>query len=155
MEETLMLRALRRLMRVPGHNVLFRAGLAVAAPYSATIRPRLIHAAPGHLELGMRKRRAVTNHMRTLHAAALANLMELCGSMAVQLAIPPTARWIPAGLDIRYLRKGRTDVRAVCSFTPPDWQCDQDWPVTIQVLDTTGARIAEAVLHMRVGPKPA
>ena len=64
-------------------------------------------------------------------------------------------RWIPAGLDIRYLRKGRTDVRAVCSFTPPNWQRDQDWPVTIQVLDTTDAVIAEAVLHMRVGPKPA
>jgi len=155
MEETRMQRALRRLMRVPGHNFLFRIGLALAAPYSANIRPRLIHAAPGHLELGMCKRRAVTNHMRTLHAAALANLMELCGSMAVQLAIPPTARWIPAGLDIRYLRKGRTDVRAVCSFTPPNWRIDQDWPVTIQVLDATDALIAEAVLHMRVGPKPA
>jgi acyl-coenzyme A thioesterase PaaI-like protein len=155
MEETPALRWLRRLQRIPGHHLLFRVGIAWAAPYSATIRPRILCAAPGHLEIGLRKRRAVTNHLGTVHAAALANLMELCGSLAVQLVIPATARWIPAGLDIRYLRKGRTDVRAVCAFTPPDWQRDQDWPVTIQVLDATDALIAEAVLHMRIGPKPA
>lgn len=154
MEETPTLRWLRRLQRIPGHHLWLHAGIALAAPYSATIRPRILHAAPGHLEIGMRKRRAVTNHLGTVHAAALANLMELCGSLAVQLAIPATARWIPAGLDIRYLRKARTDLTAVCHFTPPsDWQRKQDWPVTITVHDAQGEAVADAVLHMRIGPK--
>mgnify|MGYP005813734219 CR=1 FL=1 len=154
MEETAMLRWLRRLQRIPGHHFLLLLGIRLAAPYSATIRPRIHHAAPGHLEVGMRKRRAVTNHLGTVHAAALANLMELCGSLAVQLAIPPTVRWIPAGLDIRYLRKARTDLMAVCHFTPPaDWQQKQNWPVTITVQDAQGETVADAVLHMRIGPK--
>ncbi len=153
MDETPMLRAIRLLMRVPGHNLLFRWGLALAAPYSATIRPRLVHAAPGCLELGMAKRRAVSNHMGTLHAAALANLMELCGSLAVQLTIPRSARWIPSGLDIRYRRKARTAVRARCGLDPLDWHQNQDVPLQIEVIDEHNEVVAEATLHMRIGPR--
>lgn len=104
--------------------------------------------------IAMEKRRAVTNHMRTVHAAAIANLAELTGSACVQMSIPSTARWIPCGLAVRYLEKARTDLRATCEFEPPDWHHKQDTPIPIEVHDLNGVKVATAILDMRIGPKP-
>ncbi len=154
MDESPAITWFQRLQKIPGHHLLIQLGIALGAPYSANIRPRIVYAAPYHLEVMMRKRHAVTNHMRTVHAAALANLMELTASGCVQMNIPASARWIPSGLDIRYLKKARTDLRAVCRFEPPDWQRKQDIDIPIEVFDQQGEKVASAILHMRIGPKP-
>lgn len=154
-EATTALRWLRRLQRVPGHDVLFVAGLALAAPYSATIRPRLVSIDHCRMTLAMRRRRAVTNHLRTVHAAAMANLAELTGSLCVMASIPSSARWIPNALELRYLRKARGDLQASCAFAPPDWERQQDLSIPIELTDAQGACVATARLSVRIGPRPA
>lgn len=153
-EATTALRWLRRLQRLPGHQLLFVAGLALAAPYSATIRPRLVSVDHCRMTLAMRHRRAVSNHLRTVHAAAMANLAELTGSLCVVASIPATARWIPNALELRYLRKARGDLQARCVFTPPDWQRQQDLSIPIELTDAEGECVATARLGVRIGPKP-
>ena len=148
------LRWFKRLQRIPGHHWLIQRAIAFGAPYSATIRPHLLEAEPYRLVIAMKKRRAVTNHMRTVHAAAIANLAELAGSACVQLSIPSTARWIPSGLSVRYLKKAHTDLRAVCEFDPPDWYRKQDIVIPIDIYDLNCERVATANLDMRIGPKP-
>lgn len=153
-EATTALRWLRRLQRVPGHQALFVTGLALAAPYSATIRPRLVAVDHCRMTLAMRRRRAVTNHLHTVHAAAMANLAELTGSLCVMTSIPASARWIPNALELRYLRKARGDLQASCAFTPPDWRRQQDLSVPIELTDAHGESVATARLGVRIGPKP-
>ncbi|MDY6942777.1 MAG: hotdog fold domain-containing protein [Pseudomonadota bacterium] len=153
MEETTAIRWFRRIQRIPFHNALIVFGLKLAAPYSANIRPRILKAEPCSMEIAMKKRRAVTNHMRTVHAVAMANLVELTASACVQMSIPRSARWIPSGLNIRYLKKARSDLRAVCRFDPPDWQTKQDIEIPVDVFDTEGDKVVAATLLMRIGPK--
>ena len=64
MRETLAIRWFQRLQKIPGHHLLINLGLSLVAPYSGTIRPRIVRVAPGYMEVKMKKRRAVENHMR-------------------------------------------------------------------------------------------
>lgn len=143
-----------RLIKLPGINFLIWLGAAIGAPYSANIRPRVLHFSEGHLELGMRKRRALTNHMRTVHAVAMANLIELTASGAVQACIPKTSRWIPKGMSIEYLKKAKTDLRSVCKFETPDWAVAQDFPLRVDLYDTGGDKVAMGEVNILIGPKP-
>jgi len=153
MKETPAIRWFHRLQKLPFHHSLIRFGLWLGAPYSANIRPRIVYASPYHLEIEIRKRRALTNHMGTMHAVAMANLVELTASGAVQMNIPGTARWIPSGLNIRYLKKAKTDLRSVCTFPQPDWHIKQDVEIPVDVYDTAGEKVVAATLFMRIGPK--
>lgn len=101
----------------------------------------------------MKKRRAVTNHMGTMHAAAMANLIELTASGAVQASIPRSARWIPSGMNIEYLKKAKTDLRSVCKFDIPDWHKNQDLSIEVQLFDINEQQVARGVVLIRVGPK--
>lgn len=144
-----------RLMKWPGIQFLLWLGIAIAAPYSANIRPRVLHFSEGHLELSMKKRRALTNHMRTVHAVAMANLIELTASGAVQASIPKTSRWIPKGMKIEYLKKARSGLRSECQFEIPDWDVDQDFPVKVDLYDAKGDKVATGEVNILIGPKPA
>ncbi|HBC55615.1 MAG TPA: DUF4442 domain-containing protein [Gammaproteobacteria bacterium] len=154
MEQTLIQKWISRFIAIPGSRWLGILGIKLGAPYSATIHPFIIRVEPGHFEMGMKKRRAVTNHLRTVHAVAMANLVELTASFAVQASIPKTARWIPSGMSIQYLKKARTDLRSVCQFEPPDWHEVQDLPVEVSVFDLDDQEVATGVVQIRIGPKP-
>ena len=142
------------LLKVPGIQLLMRLGISIGAPYSGNIRPKILHFSEGHLEVGMKKRRALTNHMRTVHAVAMANLIELTASGAVQASIPKTSRWIPKGMNIEYLKKAKTNLRSVCKFEIPDWSLAQDFPVNVDLFDTDGNKVATGTVIILIGPKP-
>ena len=143
-----------RLINFPGMNFFVWLGLSIGAPYSANIRPKILHFSEGHLEIGMKKRLALTNHMRTVHAVAMANLIELTASGAVQASIPKTARWIPKGMNIEYLKKAKTDLHSVCKFEIPDWNTAQDFFVSVDLFDTNGDVVAKGEVIILIGPKP-
>ena len=142
-------------LKLPGVNFLVWLGASIAVPYSANIHPEILHFSEGHLEIGMKKRRSLTNHMRTIHAVAMANLIELTASGAVQASIPKTSRWIPRGMNIEYLKKARTDLHSVCKFEIPDWNMTQDFPVKVDLYDMKGDIVAKGEVNILIGPKLA
>ena len=54
----------------PGGKWAFSRLLCLKAPYFGSIRPRFVELRPGHCEVRMRKRRAVLNHIGSVHAVA-------------------------------------------------------------------------------------
>ena len=74
----------------------FARSVCRRAPYFGTIRPRFEELAPSLCRVGMRKRRGVENHIRTVHALAMGNLCELAAGMVTEVTIPTTMRWLPA-----------------------------------------------------------
>lgn len=145
----------QKIIKLPGIHFLSWLGISAGVPYSANIRPRFIHIAPGHLEILMKKRRAICNHMRTIHAAAMANLIELTASAAVLANIPSSARWIPSGMNIQYIKKAKTDLRSVCKFDIPDWHTKQDLEIKVSLFDANEEEVAKGIVFIRVGPKEA
>ncbi|PCJ20795.1 MAG: DUF4442 domain-containing protein [Gammaproteobacteria bacterium] len=142
----------QKAFNMPGAHFLTWLGTFIAVPYTSSIRPKFVRVAPGHFEIAMKKRRAVTNHMGTVHAAAMANLIELTASGAVQAIIPATARWIPSGMNIQYLKKAKTDLRSVCKFDIPDWHKKQDLSVNVDLVDSHGEIVAQGTVFIRLGP---
>ncbi len=76
-------------------------------PFSASIKPELEILAPGHTRGRMRDRRAVRNHLSSIHAGALFTLAETTGNLALMSLTPDNGRWIVTGMDIEYQKKAR------------------------------------------------
>jgi acyl-coenzyme A thioesterase PaaI-like protein len=146
--------AWNRLAALPGGRWLFTRLVCRKAPYFASIRPRFVALAPGHAEVRIAKRRAVENHIGTVHAIAMCNMAELAAGVMTDVSIPPTHRWIPKGMTVEYLRRATTDLSAECRLDPlPGFGPPMDLPVTVDVRDGAGETVCRAVITMRVSPR--
>lgn len=140
--------------RYPMGKTLFSRALCLKAPYFSSIRPLVAELRPGHCEVHMRKRRAVTNHIGTVHAIAMCNMAELSGGLVTEVSLPAALRWIPKGMTVEYLKKAETDLVAtarplvaIAGFT------GGEFPVEVLVKDQTGDTVFRARIAMWVSAK--
>jgi acyl-coenzyme A thioesterase PaaI-like protein len=143
-----------RLASWPTGKWIFSRLVCFKAPYFASIRPGVALLRAEYCEVGIRRRRAVLNHLGSVHAIAMCNMAELAGGMMTEVTIPRTHRWIPKEMTVRYLRKATTDLTAIA--TPqamPDWSVPTDFLAKVVVQDEHGEQVFDAVITMRVSPK--
>ena len=132
----------------------FARAVSKRAPYFATIQPKFLDLEPRLCRVSMKKRRAVENHIRTVHALAMGNLCELAAGMATEVTIPTTLRWIPRGMTIEYLRKAETDVTATARLNKREWvKGPESVGVPVSVVDESGTEVVRAVITMHLAPK--
>jgi len=143
-----------RLSPWPGGRWLYSRLLGVMAPYSGSIRARIVALEPGFAAVRLRERRAVRNHLASVHAIALANLAELATGLAMSTALPPTARGILVAFRIRYVKKARGTLTAECRCDLPDVTVDGEHEFPTTVRDAGGDAVAEAVAIWKLGPIP-
>src|SRR6476619_7955120 len=89
----------RRLTRLPHGRWVFSRLFALTAPYFGTVRPHFVDLRPNYAELTIRKRRAVHNHIKTVHVIAICNGLEAAMGALAEASVPNTRRWIPQGMD--------------------------------------------------------
>ena len=144
-----------RMSRWPCGAWLFSKAVSYKAPYFASISGRFIELVPGRAVVRVRKRRAVTNHIGTVHAIAMANACELAAGTLTEISIPRTMRWIPRGMTIRYERKALTSITATATIIHVfDEQAAVDLVVPVSVMDEAGQVVVSADITMYVSPKP-
>jgi len=147
---------LRAWMRIRGSAFgrwMFARTVSRRAPYFGTIKPRFLELEPKLCRVGMRKRRAVENHIGTVHALAMGNLCELAAGMCTEVTIPVGMRWIPRGMTIEYLAKATTDVMATARLDKTEWTGAENVGVPVTVTDTAGKEVVRAVISMYVSPR--
>jgi len=139
---------------LPAGQWLFARILCAKAPYFSTIRPRITQLDAQTCEVRLKKRRAVQNHIGTVHAIAMCNMAELAGGLLTEAALPPTHRWIPKAMSVDYLAKAETDLVARARFdTTPAFGAAAELPVTVEILDARQQTVLRARIAMWVSPK--
>jgi acyl-coenzyme A thioesterase PaaI-like protein len=144
-----------RLAHKPLGKWLFAKLVCWRAPYFASIAPRIESLEPGRGVASIAHRRRVTNHIGTVHAIALCNLAEFIGGLACEVSIPPTMRWIPKGMDVRYLKRavGRMRATATPAFAPHAADAGYELPFEVLVEDPQGEAVMRAVIAMWISPR--
>ena len=145
----------RKLSRWPAGRWLFAKLACWKAPYFASIVPRIESLEPGRGVATIRHRRAVTNHIGTVHAIALCNLAEFIGGLACETGIPPSMRWIPKGMTVEYLKKAVGTMRATATPAFPPHAADEGYelPFDVAVSDPIGDIVFRARIAMWVSPR--
>jgi acyl-coenzyme A thioesterase PaaI-like protein len=131
---------------------LFSRGIGLAAPYSGTIRPVFERLEPGRVVVTLRDRRRVRNHLRSIHAAALLNLVELCGGVATLASIPADARMIITGVSADFVKKARGRLTAVGACEVLDSNERTEARVEVSITDDAGDVVATGEVRTLVGP---
>jgi uncharacterized protein DUF4442 len=144
------LAAYERASRLPLGRGLFSLAFALKAPYFLSIQPTILAVRPNHAEVRVRKWWATHNHIGTLHVIAVANGLELAMGTLAEATIPAHLRWIPKGMELRYLAKATSTVTAIADTDPGDWTGPGEVPVRVQAVRTDGTVVVEGVIRLHV-----
>jgi len=140
-----------------GHSAagrkFFSYMLGRTVPYSGNIKAEVLTLGDGKVTIAMNDRRAVRNHLKSIHAIALANLGELASGMAMFSKIPNSTRAIVVDLDIKYVKKARGRLIATGKAQPP---AVIDSPtksiVEAEIKDSSGDIVATINVHWLLSP---
>lgn len=145
----------RRLSGYPLGKQLFSKGVCLKAPYFSTIKPLMLELDSGWAVAEIRDRRAVHNHIGSVHAIALCNLAEFCAGVVSEASMPSGMRWIPAGMQVRYLGRAEGTLRAEARMRDVVVGEKGAIPVLVEVKTTAGELVFDASIDIHVSPKPA
>lgn len=124
-----------------------------AIPYSGSIRPEILELSRGLAKIRMRDRRFHRNHLKSLHAIAIANLAECASGLSLVPGLSEDAQAILTHFQIEYLKKGRGSLEAESHCSPPTTSTQQDLVVESIVTNRKREIVARAKATWRIGAK--
>jgi len=139
--------------RLPGGNWLFSRLLCHYVPYSGSIAPRVIRLEAGYAQVQLRDRRAVRNHLHSIHAIALVNLGEIASGLALLSGLPENVRGIVTHLAIDYLKKARGRLLAESRVSLPAITADTQHVVHAEIRDQSRDVVARITVCWQLGLK--
>ena len=143
----------RQLRRLPGGKRLFSRLLGRFVPYTGTLGACIEVLEPGHCVVRLDDRRRVRNHLRSVHAMALANLGEMASGLSLMNSLPEDTRGILAGFSIEYLKKARGRLLAESRCEIPADNSEREVEVLCEIRDTEGDIVTVARAQWLIGPE--
>ncbi len=142
--------------KVPLGAYLFRKLLAKIVPYTGTIDADVKVLEPGVCIVELRDKPMIQNHLRSIHAMALANLGEIATGLCVLKSVSSHLKGILAGFEIEYFKKARGLLTAESRFTVTDaiLNCkeSQDQIVHATIKNSNGEIVAQVKAKWNLKP---
>jgi acyl-coenzyme A thioesterase PaaI-like protein len=132
---------------------LFSRALGRYAPYTGTIDSRVEELEPGRSSVSLRDRKAVRNHLNSIHAVALSNLTEVAGSLAIIASMQPNTRMIPVRLETEYIKKARGTLTAAGSCKAPEPGFEGELQGNVVIRDSEGDEVARGRVTVMIGSR--
>lgn len=143
----------KRISRIPGGKRVFSKIIGRAIPYTGSVNAVVQELEPGRAVIAMADRRGIRNHLKSVHAIALANLGEFTASLAMTTRQPPEARWIVTGINVTYVKKARGTITATADAPKIDWNTPGEHRVLATLRDPAGDVVTRVDVTLKVGPK--
>jgi acyl-coenzyme A thioesterase PaaI-like protein len=140
----------QRLIKLPLGHRIFSKAICLNAPYFSSIKPQIQMLKSGFCQVHMKKRRKVQNHFKTVHAIAMCNMAELSAGLVTEVSVPEGSRWVPAGMEVQYLKKAKTHLTAMSDGSAIDWSQPGEVIVPVVVTDTNNEIVFSAQVRMNV-----
>lgn len=150
--ENRVLKLWQRCNRLPVGRFIFSQAFSRVAPFNAVIRPRVLEVRPGFARVGMKERRRLHQHLRSVHAGALFTLAECTSGLAMAASIPDTMRIIVTDISIEFKKKARGLLTAEARCEIPDPSVEQRHEVVVGLTDEQEDTVAIATVQWLVGP---
>jgi acyl-coenzyme A thioesterase PaaI-like protein len=152
-KSTKVMRLYQRLSKLPLGHKLFSIMVARMAPYFGTIHPLITQLRPNYCECLIKKRRAVHNHIQTVHVIAICNGLEMAMGVMAEASIPSHLRWIPKGMSLDYTAKAGSDIRCVAEVHPEQWN-QGDMLVAVTAYDDQDVIVVKGHIKLWISAKP-
>jgi acyl-coenzyme A thioesterase PaaI-like protein len=143
----------QRLAGIPGGKWLFSRLLGWFVPYTGTLGACIDVLEPGHCVVRLVDRRKLRNHLKSVHAMALANLGEMATGLALLNGLPDNMRGILAGFNVEYLKKARGRLVAECRCEIPDNNAEREVEVLCEISNTDNEVVTVARAQWLIGPE--
>ncbi|CAB9526155.1 Thioesterase (4HBT) superfamily enzyme [Seminavis robusta] len=138
---------------------IFSIAFCTQAPYFWTIRPFVAQLEPGKTVVTMPHRKLSSNHLGTQHAIACCNLVEMAMGCVAEATLPSHLRWIPRGMEVKYLAKANGTLTATSEIDPVTFFDLEEYPGNVQVpvvvTDDQGKQVVTASVELYISEKPA
>ena len=142
-----------RFSNKPGGKWLFSRIIGFTVPYTGSIAANVSLLEPGHSVITLKERRKVRNHLRSIHAIALANLSEMVTGLTLLNSLPDDTRGILTGMQIQYHHKARGLLTAECVCEIPENNAEKEVQVSGEIKNEVGEVVATATATWRIGPE--
>jgi len=138
---------------LPQGKRLFSLLFQQKAPYFGSAHIQVREMAPNRGEVVVPKRRSTHNHIKTVHAIAVANGLEAAMGLLAEATTPKGYRWLPKGMELEYVGLSNSDILCVATTTDADWANAPDVPVTVTATRKDGKVVVQGKIHIWVTPK--
>jgi acyl-coenzyme A thioesterase PaaI-like protein len=138
---------------VPNGNVIFSKIVGQFIPYTGSISPLVETIEDGYAKVFLRDRKAIRNHLDSIHAIALANVGEFTTGLSVISQLSETAKAILVRIEVEYLKKARGDlISEASSKIPTDITQDTEFKVEANIKNLQNEVVCKVTATWRVRP---
>lgn len=127
----------------PGGKKVFSFLLGRLVPYSGSVSPYIDQLDPGHCRVYIKERPGIRNHLKSVHALALANVGEMASGLAMMSQLESSHQAIVTGLSIEYVKKARGRIMAESKVTLPPLTDELKLQVESLLYDEKGDIVAK------------
>ena len=142
-----------RLQNIPLGSWIFNRLLRYINPYTGALKARIVKLEPGYARLELKDRRAIRNHLNSIHAIALTNLGEFTSGMALISLFGENMRGIPKDIHIEFIKKARGLLSAECKTSLPEFTTEIEHMVEAVISNEENEVVAKVSVKWLLGFK--